>query len=325
MGLIFFLYNCAFLISGSLGRDFGKSPFHPFEAGSSEPCYGVCLSKEIKKLHEEINAIGSQESELKQLGNTTATTAITTAVNSAKLDELLQIVQNCTGSSTELEALRRLQNLSDEKITDLDKKNDDLKAENTKKTVENAKQKVDIAKHKAENAKQTTDISRLKTENAKLTTENAKQKADIAKLKADLEEALKNKKKKFVYVGESKTWEDARADCKRRGGDLASHLTEEDMKWVYSKVIPSNAYPAAWIGGRMNSRATSANFEGSFEWIDGGQIAADDGNWVIGEPDGLSYKCMGINRGPYPRKDGTRGPFYGNSGCFDYIPFLCEL
>jgi len=127
----------------------------------------------------------------------------------------------------------------------------------------------------------------------------------------------------YVFTDGTMNWDAARAECKSRGSDLATHLTKEDVDYVFSKVIPSGMY-SVWTGGRMNARATEANFESSFEWLDGHRISVDDGLWRENEPDFLSQKCMYIHRGPFTRKDGTRGPAFQTARCSDQTFALCQ-
>jgi len=158
---------------------------------------------------------------------------------------------------------------------------------------------------------------------------------DTTLQKRSIREDIKEnrKKRKLVFLGEEetdrKTWDGARAECKRRGGDLATHLTKEDIELIYSEVIPSDAYYGqgglTWIGGR--SKSTSANYQSSFEWVDGGRISADDGNWEEDEPDKWrSDKCMCTGGSDWKtRKDGTKGHQYVTWRCGRKCPFLCQL
>jgi len=191
------------------------------------------------------------------------------------------------------------------------------------------------------------EISRLKMQQKEiLKNESREQKSlkeEISQLKEQLKSAegqklqttaesnkiTENRERTFVFIGEyerdRKRWDDAREECKRRGGDLATHLTEKDLYYVYGKYIAGNTV-SAWVGGHMNARATESNFKESFEWVDGDRISADDGNWKSDEPTGLDWKCMYIYKGPSTRKDGTSGPTYVSGGCSgSSTGFLCEI
>jgi len=180
--------------------------------------------------------------------------------------------------------------------------------------------------------------ARLEKEASKLkqkleSSEGSKEKMDeeISRLKTQLkemkEEITRLRKEKFIFIGNrNRTWDDAREECESRGADLAMHLTEDDLDFVFSEVIPSDKY-AAWIGGHMNAKANYSNFEESFEWLDGDRISADDGLWQIDEPkpDFPYSKSVYIHRGPWPRKDGKRGPAYMTVAGEYNFPFLCKI
>jgi len=180
------------------------------------------------------------------------------------------------------------------------------------------------------------EISRLKMQQKEiLKNESREQKSlkeEISQLKEQLKTAEGQKlqtKRKFVFIGEyerdQKKWDDAREECKRRGGDLATHLTEYELYYVYGHIFRGKKI-VAWIGGRMNARATESNFTESFEWVDGDRVSADDGNWDRDEPDRPDRHCMCIYNGPYIRKDGTSGPTYVTAGCSGAnFGFLCEI
>ena len=53
---LFTLICSSTLAPGSLGRNLDDI-YRPYQEGPGEGCYSVCLSKEIKKLHEEINEV----------------------------------------------------------------------------------------------------------------------------------------------------------------------------------------------------------------------------------------------------------------------------
>jgi len=133
-----------------------------------------------------------------------------------------------------------------------------------------------------------------------------------------------SREKKFLFVDEMmKNWEASRQECIDRGGDLATHLTREDLDYIYNYVITSdNKEPS--IGGHMNFAATENNFKEMFEWVDGGRV--DDDLWHEYQPEHLGYKCMYIARGPEKRKDGTMGPYFGAEDCeYSIAQFLCQI
>jgi len=139
----------------------------------------------------------------------------------------------------------------------------------------------------------------------------------------------KEKKGKFVYIDwPPKNWADARAECKKRGGDLPTHLTRQDLEFIQKEIIEKahpNAKYFAWIGGRMYSKATSSNYRYNFEWIDGDRIAKDDKNWGNGGYQAFSIKCLGMDHFTSTRKDWTRGPSYITNFCRSLEPYLCQV
>ena len=118
------LIFCLVCVPWTSGRNL-YDPFHPYQEGPGEGCYSVCLSKEIKKLHEEINGVRNEKStdwkitRMSSKFNKCVTSQIvppeigpitipgldkvekTTNDNSEKLDELLRVVQNMTAGSSE--------------------------------------------------------------------------------------------------------------------------------------------------------------------------------------------------------------------------------
>jgi len=131
--------------------------------------------------------------------------------------------------------------------------------------------------------------------------------------------------RKFLY-GIGKTWDDARTFCKSKGGDLAAHLSKQDLAFIFSEVIPSDVLHAR-IGGHLNAQATESNLAESWEWVDGDKIPADDGLWPVFKEQFLSlnHQCLYIHRFPDKRQDGTKGPSYMTNQCESENPFLCEI
>lgn len=132
-----------------------------------------------------------------------------------------------------------------------------------------------------------------------------------------------------------RTWNGAREECKKIGGDLATHVSEEDMKriffgkdekgrepyWIVRKFTP-------FVGGRMNEQATEANFKDSFEWVDGTPIPANNSLWEYHVPYHFIKKCMIIN--PNDVRDITlreyiKGVAYSTEFCDNRGSYLCEI
>ena len=70
---------------------------------------------------------------------------------------------------------------------------------------------------------------------------------------------------------EKKSWDDARADCKLHGGDLATPHSAAELAWL------SGPYDdAIWLGGSDTAE------EGTWRWIDGSPM--DYTAWASGQP-----------------------------------------
>jgi len=211
--------------------------------------------------------------------------------------------------------------------------------------------KQQLKSSKQSKARLEDEVTRLKIQLKNVSSEQKSMKEEITKLREELESALyrENMKKTFKLVGEynennrysgcdgCKNWDDAREDCKRRGGELATHLSKPDLDFIFSKVITTNfvkqdrfrSWAGVWVGGRMYDGASQGNFKQSFRWVAGRnkRISHDDGLWVTGAPIALDMKCMSIlrNISPQKTKSGTKGPAYSTYRCDYNKPYLCEF
>jgi len=126
-----------------------------------------------------------------------------------------------------------------------------------------------------------------------------------------------------------KTWAAAREACKKKGGDLATKLTEEEMKFVYSSLWSKyKGKQLLWIGGHMNEHATELNHKDSYEWLDGTPIPADYDFWAIYQPQdyaGINYKCMALHPSRERKGLGNWGPALYSQRCNVNWPALCEI
>jgi len=169
----------------------------------------------------------------------------------------------------------------------------------------------------------------LKEENSRLREELKTLKAQKLNTTAE----TYSPKKKFLIIGmnhdDRKKQNEAKAECKRRGGDLATHLTKEDLDFIFSTVIPERntrlyGY-AILIDGRMDASATKLNFREKFLWSNGDRIP--DGLWKKGLPsygDG-SIRCVYISNALVARNDGTSVPWFSQTSCHSELAFLCEI
>jgi len=211
--------------------------------------------------------------------------------------------------------------------------------------------KQQLKSSKQSKARLDDEVTRLKIQLKNVSSEQKSMKEEITKLREELESALyrENMKKTFKLMGEynennrysgcdgCKNWDDAREDCKRRGGELATHLDKRALDFVFSKVITTNfvkqdrfrSWAGVWVGGQMYHGASQGNFKQSFRWVAGRnkRISHDDGLWVTGAPIALDMKCMSIlrNISPQKTKSGTKGPAYSTYRCDYSKPYLCEF
>lgn len=146
---------------------------------------------------------------------------------------------------------------------------------------------------------------------------------------------LKKSGKKFVLFGDDdvahkQTWRFSRVVCGEKGGDLAMNLTKADLWFIFEKVVPKSVdgqFDDIWVGGRMNPRATEANFTESYEWVDGTPISSDDSIWKDFRGfRHLSDKCLLIDNETWRSKDNDeKGPAIAPYECPYLFLFLCEL
>lgn len=237
-------------------------------------------------------------------------------------------------------------------IINLGKQLSDFEERDAKLQKEASELKQQLKSSKESRARLEGEVSRLKIQLENATREQKSMKEEITKLREELKPILygEKMKKTFKLVGEynelqdynscngCKNWTDAREDCQRRGGDLATHLSKEDLDYVYAKVIPSDKFitrdhyrnwRGVWVGGRMYHEAVQQNFQYSFQWVNERykMIDANDGLWYEHAPIALYTKCMDITRNisPAKTKSGTKGPAYSTSRCKSAQPYLCEF
>nr|KAG5707635.1 hypothetical protein BaRGS_031017 [Batillaria attramentaria] len=81
----------------------------------------------------------------------------------------------------------------------------------------------------------------------------------------------------FVYSKPQLTWADARAFCKRQGGDLLKFDNMDDKNWIAMQAYtnPMMTLPAYWIG--LNDQKT----ENTFLWADGSWADGDLLDWDV--------------------------------------------
>ncbi|CAH1775918.1 unnamed protein product [Owenia fusiformis] len=114
---------------------------------------------------------------------------------------------------------------------------------------------------------------------------------------------------------EPKSFDDAKKECEKNGGSLASLLTDEAIETLEleaSAMMSGNA----WVG------LSDSNLEGTFAWSDNG-VARSINNWGEGEPstDGADSKdCVsfGVNTGDEDTK------MFFTENCTKALPYICK-
>jgi len=238
--------------------------------GPGEGCYSVCLSKEIKKLHEEINAIGGHESGGGQVDIPgIKRVEKTTSDNSAKLDELLKVVQNITvdaGSSKELDELRRELATAEATIAALKRENGRLgdQLEKVSKEIKVREERIKslqeslvgserecreslarlnetIKALEDELTERSNKVERLEEENAALKKKLEESKGLVDKLKEEVEEEKKiidEGKKRVEEITNSLAEEEKkRKESEDRAEDLSNQLIQEKTKADANKKV----------------------------------------------------------------------------------------
>jgi len=124
---------------------------------------------------------------------------------------------------------------------------------------------------------------------------------------SDLERVTRNTVR-FVYVKESKNWNDANEYCKKQyGGQLASILNEKERL----KVLALNLSRTwIWIGAKR-SLSNNDKFIWNHEDI---ELPLSNPHWKSGEPYYANYKCVFM----YESK-------YYNYPCSNSLYFICEF
>jgi len=108
-----------------------------------------------------------------------------------------------------------------------------------------------------------------------------------------------------IYTSETKTWAEADFSCKKRGAELASFHSPEEVKQLVDKISPN--YHNLYIGLRSNG------YEG-WTWSDSSPYQYS--NWANGEPNGQDgEECVEM----YPW-DGS----WNDVPCYETRGFVCK-
>lgn len=201
------------------------------------------------------------------------------------------------------------------------------------KSCKESKARVEEAKAEVEEAKAEAEETNLRLkenctrEQDSLKKENSQLREQLKSLEENKSRKCTKEKKTFLFVDEPQVWLQARKECQKKGGDLATHLTREDLRMVYDKWIKDEGYFNYWIGGWKIDRAMYGE---NYEWVDGDcrqqdpdLISDKDNNWLVMV---RSQDCMVVLSGSSAeRKDGTKGPGLTSTECEFGYPFLCEI
>jgi len=191
------------------------------------------------------------------------------------------------------------------------------------------KARAEVEKAKAEVEKTNLRLKENCTkEQDSLKKENSQLREQLKSLEENKSRKCTKEKKTFLFVKESQVWLQARKECQKKGGDLATHLTREDLRMVYDKWIkPDEDLFTYWIGGWKIDRAVYGT---NYEWVNGDcrqqdpdLISDKDNNWLDTE---AGEDCMEVVSGSrFERKDGTKEPGFSSHYCEYWNPFLCEI
>jgi hypothetical protein len=122
----------------------------------------------------------------------------------------------------------------------------------------------------------------------------------------------------YYFCDFAKKWPDAKTECEKREGFLATDIDEAHHDWLLDQ-IPDNT--EAWFLG-----GTSPDKNEMFEWIDGSPVPNPDPRWGVGRPGGGG----GTNRLSLISRDNLgvyfpafNGKWY-DRGENEAEPFICE-
>jgi len=206
----------------------------------------------------------------------------------------------------------------------------------SKARVDEAKAEVEEAKARVEEAKAEVEETNLRLkenctrEQDSLKKENSQLREQLKSLEGNNSRKCTKGDKTFLFVNERpREWQLARLACKKKGGDLAMHLTKEDLRKVHEKWIQPlpNDY---WIGGSIIKTGADVT---RWRWVDGDEITEKEPwqkryevNYRKKVPKLRDGHCIAVYSDPNsPRTDGTKGPTYLAEYCSRYKAFLCEI
>ncbi|XP_055754559.1 C-type lectin domain family 4 member M-like [Salvelinus fontinalis] len=107
----------------------------------------------------------------------------------------------------------------------------------------------------------------------------------------------------YFLSSESKTWEESRQDCLKRGGDLVIIQRREEQDYIKTFEVTS------WIG------LTDEHSEGLWTWVDNTQLTTAE-YWHPGEPNGGRDENCGMFWLQFDA--------WNDASCSEVLPWICE-
>jgi len=117
---------------------------------------------------------------------------------------------------------------------------------------------------------------------------------------------------KYEVIDKSMKWTEAKEDCEKRGGYLATITSKEEQKFIVDLLSKQGKKDNYWLGGYRN--------KGKFIWVTGETFSFT--NWLPGQPDnsgGQENYLMCVKQGKWNDNPNIKSA-YGSSS-FGYI---CE-
>jgi len=152
--------------------------------------------------------------------------------------------------------------------------------------------------------------------------------ADPSKRLADKE--ITSGKKKYIYVANpTKSWHDARGECKKRGGDLASFLSYAEFEEVVEKFAWEIHWSVPWVGARMHLPSGITDVKNNWYWVTGEPLSPEykkwynDGRTEYPKDGSTSNQCAYIQSTGNMKE--ANGPSLYPAGCGGGARYLCEI
>jgi len=154
--------------------------------------------------------------------------------------------------------------------------------------------------------------------------------ADPSKRLAVNDKEITSGKKKYRYVASpTKSWDAARLECKRRGGDLASFLSYAEFEEVAEKFAYEIHWNVPWVGARMHLPSGITDVKNNWYWVTGEPLSPDykkwynNGNTEFPKDGSTSSQCAYIQA--YGNMEESNGPSLYPGGCSSSLRYLCEI